>query len=548
MNYMEHYERWLNEAVIDDETKAEIRGLDKDEIEDRFYKTLEFGTGGLRGIMGAGTNRMNKYVIRQVTQGLAREILSYGEDFKKSGVVIAHDSRNNSAEFAMESAKVLSANGIKTYLFDSLRPTPELSFAVRHLGCARGIVVTACHNPMEYIGYKVYGEDGGQLPPASADKIIDYINEIDIFNDVKYTDMPDIITIGEDVDRAYVDAVKAQSMGVNISDDFKVVYTPIHGSGNLLVRRVLDEIGVKNVFVVPEQEKPDGNFPTVISPNPENSEAFTIAIKYAKEQNADIIFGTDPDSDRIGVVVRNAEGEYVVLNGNQTGSLLCEYILRKSQEKGALNGKRTIIKTIVTTEMVRAIADSFGVETMDVLTGFKFIGEKIKEFEAANEPDRYVFGFEESYGCLKGTYARDKDAVVAAMLVCEMAADYKAQGMTLYDGLVKLYEKYGFYLEGLKTITLTGIAGTEKIKEIMDTMRKNAPSEICGFKVKEMRDYELGIDGLPKSNVLKFIFEDAWFAIRPSGTEPKIKLYAGVKSDSIEKSKEMLNELLSYEV
>ena len=545
---MEHYERWLNEAVIDDETKAEIRGLDKDEIEDRFYKTLEFGTGGLRGIMGAGTNRMNKYVIRQVTQGLAREILSYGEDFKKSGVVIAHDSRNNSAEFAMESAKVLSANGIKTYLFDSLRPTPELSFAVRHLGCARGIVVTASHNPKEYNGYKVYGEDGGQLPPASADKIIDYINEIDIFNDVKYTDMPDIITIGEDVDRAYVDAVKAQSMGVNISDDFKVVYTPIHGSGNLLVRRVLDEIGVKNVFVVPEQEKPDGNFPTVISPNPENSEAFTIAIKYAKEQNADIIFGTDPDSDRIGVVVRNAEGEYVVLNGNQTGSLLCEYILRKSQEKGALNGKRTIIKTIVTTEMVRAIADSFGVETMDVLTGFKFIGEKIKEFEAANEPDRYVFGFEESYGCLKGTYARDKDAVVAAMLVCEMAADYKAQGMTLYDGLVKLYEKYGFYLEGLKTITLTGIAGTEKIKEIMDTMRKNAPSEICGFKVKEMRDYELGIDGLPKSNVLKFIFEDAWFAIRPSGTEPKIKLYAGVKSDSIEKSKEMLNELLSYEV
>ena len=548
MNYMEHYERWLNEAVIDDETKAEIRGLDKDEIEDRFYKTLEFGTGGLRGIMGAGTHRMNKYVIRQVTQGLAREILSYGEDFKKSGVVIAHDSRNNSAEFAMESAKVLSANGIKTYLFDSLRPTPELSFAVRHLGCARGIVVTASHNPKEYNGYKVYGEDGGQLPPASADKIIDYINEIDIFNDVKYTDMPDIITIGEDVDRAYVDAVKAQSMGVNISDDFKVVYTPIHGSGNLLVRRVLDEIGVKNVFVVPEQEKPDGNFPTVISPNPENSEAFTIAIKYAKEQNADIIFGTDPDSDRIGVVVRNAEGEYVVLNGNQTGSLLCEYILRKSQEKGALNGKRTIIKTIVTTEMVRAIADSFGVETMDVLTGFKFIGEKIKEFEAANEPDRYVFGFEESYGCLKGTYARDKDAVVAAMLVCEMAADYKAQGMTLYDGLVKLYEKYGFYLEGLKTITLTGIAGTEKIKEIMDTMRKNAPSEICGFKVKEMRDYELGIDGLPKSNVLKFIFEDAWFAIRPSGTEPKIKLYAGVKSDSIEKSKEMLNELLSYEV
>ena len=548
MNYMEHYERWLNEAVIDDETKAEIRGLDKDEIEDRFYKTLEFGTGGLRGIMGAGTNRMNKYVIRQVTQGLAREILSYGEDFKKSGVVIAHDSRNNSAEFAMVSAKVLSANGIKTYLFDSLRPTPELSFAVRHLGCARGIVVTASHNPKEYNGYKVYGEDGGQLPPASADKIIDYINEIDIFNDVKYTDMPDIITIGEDVDRAYVDAVKAQSMGVNISDDFKVVYTPIHGSGNLLVRRVLDEIGVKNVFVVPEQEKPDGNFPTVISPNPENSEAFTIAIKYAKEQNADIIFGTDPDSDRIGVVVRNAEGEYVVLNGNQTGSLMCEYILRKSQEKGALNGKRTIIKTIVTTEMVRAIADSFGVETMDVLTGFKFIGEKIKEFEAANEPDRYVFGFEESYGCLKGTYARDKDAGVAAMLVCELPADYKAQGMTLYDGLVKLYEKYGFYLEGLKTITLTGIAGTEKIKEIMDTMRKNAPSEICGFKVKEMRDYELGIDGLPKSNVLKFIFEDAWFAIRPSGTEPKIKLYAGVKSDSIEKSKEMLNELLSYEV
>ena len=539
MNYMEHYERWLNEAVIDDETKAEIRGLDKDEIEDRFYKTLEFGTGGLRGIMGAGTNRMNKYVIRQVTQGLAREILSYGEDFKKSGVVIAHDSRNNSAEFAMESAKVLSANGIKTYLFDSLRPTPELSFAVRHLGCARGIVVTASHNPKEYNGYKVYGEDGGQLPPASADKIIDYINEIDIFNDVKYTDMPDIITIGEDVDRAYVDAVKAQSMGVNISDDFKVVYTPIHGSGNLLVRRVLDEIGVKNVFVVPEQEKPDGNFPTVISPNPENSEAFTIAIKYAKEQNADIIFGTDPDSDRIGVVVRNAEGEYVVLNGNQTGSLLCEYILRKSQEKGALNGKRTIIKTIVTTEMVRAIADSFGVETMDVLTGFKFIGEKIKEFEAANEPDRYVFGFEESYGCLKGTYARDKDAVVAAMLICEAAADYKAKGMTLYEGLQAIYEKYGYSMEKLETITLKGIDGAEQIKSIMHRFR----TESLAMDIVKKLDYLDGIDGLPKSDVLKFFTPNGWFAVRPSGTEPKIKFYFGAKGSTKADTENVLKEL-----
>ena len=541
MGYKDNYMKWLESDAVDSVTKKELNGIaeNEKETEDRFYKDLSFGTGGLRGVMGAGTNRMNVYTVRKATQGVANEILSHGREFADKGVVIAYDSRNNSKDFAYECTRVLSANGIKTYIFDSLRPTPELSFAVRHLGCARGIVITASHNPKEYNGYKVYGEDGGQIPPQTAETIQQFIDRTDIFNGVKLTDKPDNIIIGEEVDRAYLDAVKAQSCGTAIPKDFKAVYTPLHGSGNLLVRRILAEIGVKNVFTVPEQEKPDGNFPTVKSPNPENSEAFDIAVKYAKEQNADIVFGTDPDSDRLGVVVRNAAGEYVVLNGNQTGCLLCEYILRKAKESGTLPVDGAVVKTIVTTEAVRAIAADYDIETIDVLTGFKFIGDQIKGFEDKGRAERFIFGLEESYGYLKGTYARDKDAVVAAMLICEAAADYKARGMTLYEGLQAIYEKYGYSMEKLETITLKGIDGAEQIKKIMHRFR----TESLPLDIVKKLDYLEGIDGLPKSDVLKFFTPNGWFAVRPSGTEPKIKFYFGAKGSTKADTENVLKEL-----
>lgn len=525
---MEKYNLWLENTS--DEDKAALKAMSEDEIRDSFYKELEFGTGGLRGIMGMGTNRMNVYTVRKATQGLANEILAGGADLAKKGVVIAYDSRNNSQKFAYEAANVLSANGINVYIFDSLRPTPELSFSVRHLGCARGIVITASHNPKEYNGYKVYGEDGGQIPPAVADEIIKYINSIDIFHDVKTSENPKYEVIGKEVDDAYISAVLEQSMKVKIPENIRIVYTPLHGSGNKLVRAVLDRIGAKNVFVVPEQELPNGNFPTVKSPNPENMEAFDIAIEYAQKQNADLVFGTDPDSDRIGIAVKNHNGKYVTLTGNQTGSLLCEFILGKMHAEGSIENGDTVIKTIVTTELVRKIAENYGVKLCEVLTGFKFIGEKIKEFESADE--KFVFGLEESYGYLKGTYARDKDAVVAAMLICEMAADYFAQGISVYDGLQKLYEKYGYTKEILKTVTLTGIEGAKKINEIMENFRSNPPKEFAGEKVCGMKDYILGIDGMPKSNVLKFFFENGWMAVRPSGTEPKIKFYVGINGDN----------------
>ena len=546
MDYRTEYEKWINSPKVTDEVKAELAGLDEKEKEDRFYKELEFGTAGMRGIMSAGINRMNIYTVRRATQGLCLEMMDKGEETVKKGVVIAYDSRNNSALFAMECAKVLCANGIKTYLFESLRPTPELSFALRYLKCARGIVVTASHNPKEYNGYKVYGEDGSQLPPEDADVITGYINNIDLFDGVKITENPDYISIGEDVDRAYIDAIKEQSLGIKIPEDFKVVYTPIHGSGNKLVRRVLDEIGVKNVFVVPEQEAPDGDFPTVNSPNPENAEAFTIAIKYAKEQNADIVFGTDPDSDRLGVVVRLDDGSYNVLNGNQIGALLCEFILRTRKAQGTLPKEGAVIKSIVSTEMIRAITKDYGIETIDVLTGFKFIGEKIKEFEAEGKFDKYVFGFEESYGYLKGSYCRDKDAVVASMLITELAADLKAHGKTLYDGLIDLYEKYGYYLENVQTKTLAGIEGLAQIKAIMKKFRE----EGVPFDVEKALDYSTGIDGLPKSDVLKYFLKDgSLFTVRPSGTEPKIKFYFGVcgksQKDAEEKVKILVDKVFS---
>ena len=546
MDYKTEYEKWINSPKVTDEVKAELAGLDEKEKEDRFYKELEFGTAGMRGIMSAGINRMNIYTVRRATQGLCLEMMDKGEETVKKGVVIAYDSRNNSALFAMECAKVLCANGIKTYLFESLRPTPELSFALRYLKCARGIVVTASHNPKEYNGYKVYGEDGSQLPPEDADVITGYINNIDLFDGVKITENPDYISIGEDVDRAYIDAIKEQSLGIKIPEDFKVVYTPIHGSGNKLVRRVLDEIGVKNVFVVPEQEAPDGDFPTVNSPNPENAEAFTIAIKYAKEQNADIVFGTDPDSDRLGVVVRLDDGSYNVLNGNQIGALLCEFILRTRKAQGTLPKEGAVVKSIVSTEMIRAITKDYGIETIDVLTGFKFIGEKIKEFEAEGKFDKYVFGFEESYGYLKGSYCRDKDAVVASMLITELAADLKAHGKTLYDGLIDLYEKYGYYLENVQTKTLAGIEGLAQIKAIMKKFRE----EGVPFDVEKALDYSTGIDGLPKSDVLKYFLKDgSLFTVRPSGTEPKIKFYFGVcgksQKDAEEKVKILVDKVFS---
>ena len=539
MDYREKNNKWLESAVVDKKTKTELKKLSEKEIEDRFYLDLEFGTGGLRGVMEAGTNRMNVYTVRLATQGLANEILD-DRGAAEKGVVIAFDSRNNSELFAKECAKVLCANGIKTYIFDGLRPTPELSFAVKYLGCARGVVITASHNPKEYNGYKVYGEDGAQIEPETAKKIIGYINNTDIFDDIKLYGGNEPIVIGEEVDRAYINAVRTQSFGINIPDDFKVVYTSLHGSGNLLVRKVLDEIGVKNVFVVPEQELPDGDFPTVKSPNPENPEAFTLAIEYAKKQNADIIFGTDPDSDRIGVVVRNSAGEYIVLNGNQTGTILCEYILRNMKEKGMLPSAAKVVKTIVTTEMVKSVSESYGAELIDVLTGFKFIGEQIKLLEDKGCSENFIFGLEESYGYLKGTYARDKDAVVAAMLVTEVAAECKTQGITLYERLIELYEKYGYYLEGLETKTLKGINGRQQIDAIMHKFR----TEKLPFEVKKLKDYSKGIEGLPKSDVLKFFLEnDGWFAVRPSGTEPKIKFYFGAVSDSQKAAKEKLDGL-----
>ncbi len=524
---LDKYNYWL-ENVTGDEKKA-LLAMSEDERADSFYKDLEFGTGGLRGVMGLGTNRMNKYTVRRATQGLAREMLSHGADFAARGVVIAYDSRNNSAFFADEAARVLCANGIKTYIFDSLRPTPELSFAVRYLKAARGIVITASHNPKKYNGYKVYGEDGGQIPPAAAGKVTEFIEATDVFKDVKTGDNTAEV-VGKNVDDAYIAAVLEQKMNVEIPKDFKVVYTPIHGSGNIPVRRILKEIGAENVLVVAEQEKPDGNFPTVRVPNPENRDVFDMAIELASRENADIIIGTDPDSDRIGVVVKDKDG-YFVLNGNQTGTLLAEFILKNTNP---IPEKSKIVKTIVTTDMVESVAKAYGVGVDNVLTGFKFIGEKIKEYEKSGE--HYIFGLEESYGYLKGTYARDKDAVVAAMLTVQMAADYKKQGKTLAEGLSDLYKKYGCYAQELVSVTCEGMDGSEKIRGIMRDLRENPPAD-------KILDYSEGLDGLPKSNVLKYIMDDGWLVVRPSGTEPKIKIYFEMRGETIEVAKSRIETL-----
>ena len=554
MDYMEKYRFWLASDAFDEETKKELQAIDGDdkEIKERFYKDLEFGTGGLRGIIGAGTNRMNKYTVGKATQGLANYILKNNPDGAKMGVAIAYDSRNMSPEFAERSALVLNANGIKAYVFDELRPTPELSYAVRALGCTAGIVVTASHNPPEYNGYKVYWADGAQVVYPKDKGIIGEVNAISDFSLIKTMDRKEaeekglFNVIGKEIDDGFIKAIKAQAVRpeeIKKAEDMVIVYTPLHGTGNKPVRRVLGEVGFKNVYVVPEQEKPDKNFSTVGYPNPEDPKAFTLAIELAKEKNAEIIVGTDPDADRIGVVIRDEKGNYDILTGNMTGALLTEYVLNGRKEKGLLPENAAVIKTIVTTEMVRAIAESYNAELIEVLTGFKFIGEKIKQFEE-DHSHTFVFGFVESYGCLSGTYARDKDAVGAAMLVCEMAAYYKNRGMTLHDALEELYKKYGFYKEGVKSVTLKGIDGAEKIGKIMAYLRENTPEGFGGNKVLTVKDYKSGVftdvatgnkseSPLPASDVLYYNLEDrAWLCVRPSGTEPKIKFYMGVKAES----------------
>jgi len=569
MDYIKVYEKWLNSDVVDQVTKDELISIKNNdsEIKERFYKQLEFGTAGLRGIIGAGSNRMNIYTVRLATQGLAEDIINCGPEMIKRGVVIAYDSRHKSYDFAMESAKVLAANGIKAYIFDELRPTPELSFAVRHLNCARGIVITASHNPKEYNGYKAYGEDGGQLPPDSSDYVISIIAKTDIFDDVKVIDETEaknsglIEFIGEEIDREYIENVYKQSVTTKAieeqGDNFSVIYSPFHGTGNKLVRRILSKIGVTNLRIVKEQELPDPDFSTVKSPNPEEKAGFSYAIDMAKAKRADLIFATDPDADRIGVIVTDSNGEFITLTGNQVGVLLAEFILRNKKLDGTLTSKACMIKTIVTTSMLYPIAKDYGIHTYDVLTGFKYIAERIKDFEENGNYREFLLGFEESYGYLSGTYARDKDAVVAAMLITEMTADYKSKGMTLYDGLIELYEKYGYYMEKTQSVTLSGIDGTEKIKAIMSSLRQTPPKEYAGMKVIRMwdiksgiiKDFEKGTEEktlLPSSDVFRYDLENgAWFAVRPSGTEPKIKFYFGVCEASYSKSEQKIEQCIA---
>ncbi|MDF2615120.1 MAG: phospho-sugar mutase [Clostridia bacterium] len=553
--YTNKYESWIENDYFDISTRDELKGIreNEKEIEDRFYQDLEFGTAGLRGVIGAGTNRMNIYIVRKATQGLANYLVKV-RNIKDPKMAIAYDSRNMSYEFAKEAGQVLAANGIHVYIFESLRPVPELSYTVRELKCQGGIVITASHNPPEYNGYKVYGEDGAQIISPYDKMIIEEVNKITDFNEVKHISQEEaekaglFTWIGKEIDDKYIAEVKKQAINLDIikkeADDFKIVYTPIHGTGNIPVRRILSEVGFKNVYVVDEQVEPNGHFPTVKSPNPEDTNAFKLAIDLAKSVEADIVMGTDPDADRVGVLIRNEEGEYLVMTGNMIGAMLTDYILSQKKKRGELAPDSVIIKTIVTTEMARAIANSYGAELIEVLTGFKFIGEQIRLFEENNDKT-YVFGFEESYGCLAGTYARDKDAVVACMLAAEMAAYYKNKGMTLYEALISLYEKYGYYKEGVLSITLKGIEGMGKITTIMENLRNLDLDAIGSYNVLAKRDYQtskrtkMDVNQeedilLPKSNVLYYeLNNNSWVCIRPSGTEPKIKFYFGVKGKSI---------------
>ncbi len=555
-DYMKIYEQWLADPYFDEDTKNELRAIagDENEIRERFYMDLEFGTAGLRGIIGAGINRMNIYTVRRATQGLANYIKKQGGEEK--GVAIAFDSRRMSPEFAMEAAMTLAANGIKAYKFESLRPTPELSFAVRELGCIAGINITASHNPPEYNGYKVYWEDGAQFTPPHDKGVLEEVLAIEDLSTVKTTSEEKALrsgkfqVIGKEIDDKYIKNVKAQVVNQDAIDrmqkDITIIYTPLHGTGNIPARRVMKELGFENVYVVPEQELPDGNFPTVSYPNPEAEEAFTLGLKLAREKNADLVLATDPDADRLGVYVKDAKtGEYHPLTGNMSGSLLCDYVLSQKQAKGQIPADGQVIKSIVTTNLVNAVAEHYGCELVEVLTGFKYIGQQILKEEQTGK-GTYMFGMEESYGCLIGTYARDKDAISATAALCEAAAYYKEKGMTLWDAMVALYEKYGYYKDTVKSIGLKGIEGLAKIQEIMENFRQEPPKTLGDYTVTAARDYKAGIimdmasgavrpTGLPSANVLYYEMNDgAWLCVRPSGTEPKIKFYYGVKGASME--------------
>ncbi len=563
MNWKQEFSRWLSYAQLDAELKEQLENMKQDEkkIEDSFYKNLEFGTGGMRGELGAGTNRLNVYTVRKATKGLASFIEKLGEEAKKRGVVVAYDSRHKSPEFAMEVAATLGARGITTYVFESLRPTPVLSFAVRHLHTVSGIVLTASHNPPEYNGYKVYGEDGGQLPPKEADELISYVNAVEDELTVEVANVEQLKAdgllhiIGQEVDDAYAaelnNVIINKEMVQKVGKDLKIVFTPLHGTSNISVRRGLKEVGFTDVTVVKEQELPDPNFSTVKSPNPEEHAAFEYAIRDGEKVGADVLIATDPDADRLGVAVRNHNGEFQVLTGNQTGALMLDYLLSQKKENGTLPENGVVLKTIVTSEIGRTIAKAYGLDTVDTLTGFKFIGEKIRQYEESGQYE-FQFGYEESYGYLIRPFCRDKDAVQSVLFACEVAAYYKSQGKTLYDGLLEVFEKYGFFREDLVSLTLKGKDGAEKIQEMMATFRENPPKEVAGLTVVAVEDYKASIvtslqDGhkeeihLPKSNVLKYQLEDgSWFCLRPSGTEPKIKFYFGVKDSSLQNSEQKL--------
>ena len=565
-NVKKNYEYWCTSPIFDDATKAELKSLEgnEDEIFDRFYRELEFGTGGLRGVIGAGTNRMNFYTVGKATQGLANFINKQGAAAK--GVAIAFDSRRMSPEFADTAACVLAANGIKAYIFDSLRPTPELSFALRTLGCTAGIVVTASHNPPEYNGYKVYWEDGAQITAPKDAQIIGEVNAIKDYAEIKKMTTEEAKAaglyevIGKEIDDKYMEALKKLVLHPEaikqMASSLKIVYTPLHGTGNVPVRRVLKELGFEQVTVVPEQELPDGNFPTVSYPNPEDKKAFALALDLAKKVDADLVLATDPDADRLGVYAKDTKtGEYKVFTGNMSGMLICEYEMSQKKALGILPDNGALVTTIVSSNMAQAVAKEYGMKFIECLTGFKYIGEQIKFFEQTGS-NEYVFGFEESYGCLVGTHARDKDAVVAVMALCEAAAYYKTQGITLWDQMLNIYNKYGYYKEDLITMTFKGADGAKKMQDMMDAYRKNTPKQVGAYKVLRLRDYKNDVitdlatgettpTGLPKSNVLYFELEnDAWFCVRPSGTEPKIKFYAGIKGTSLEDSAKKLDELM----
>lgn len=563
MGYMESYEKWLASDVLDDAAKSELIAVKSDakELEDRFYRELEFGTAGMRGVLGIGTNRINIYNVRQASYGVAAYVNKEGKEAAKKGVLIGYDTRIMSREFAEETAKVLANAGIKVYLFDTVHSVPEVSFGIRELGCAAGVMVTASHNPKEYNGYKVYGPDGGQLPPDAVQTVIDAMNSIDVF-DVTYADLDKAMSdgavevVGPELNEKFLQIVQTQQCNPDavkaVADTFKLIYTPFHGTGSRPVKEILKRIGFKNVLVVKEQDTEDGNFPTVKSPNPENKEGFTIAIEMAKENDVDVIIGTDPDCDRVGIVVRDAEGQYRTLTGNQTGALLVDYILRSKQEQGILPDNGMVIKTIVTTELAAAVAKSYGAECMSLLTGFKYIGEKMTDF-AAKKNYTYMIGFEESYGYLVGNHARDKDGVVASMLIAEMAAYYATKGKSLYEALQDIYKKHGVYVEKTMSYTMPGKDGMEKMASILSGLRENVPVSVNGMDIVKVTDYKESTvmlpdnTELPKANVLRYDLSDGktYFIVRPSGTEPKIKLYLGSSADTFDEAMELIDAIVA---